>query len=450
MNKAALLAAIAALTLGACAGLAAPAGPASEAIPQTRAERASAVRQALVEIADYAARVLLTAEGRGRADYHMVTGQWVNYEDHWHTGQLIWSLLEAGQVLDRPDLIASARRGGDWWISTEFPAGHPLAGLVAAAHGDKLGNLINWTTISDGTPGLFALSRVTGDARYADTATRSGRWLWHNTRVPDSVPGGDWLFYNIIDPDSGEVYRDWDVHTQGVPRDPVRAAQEAIAVTRVARPNIEGFLFQDMCRFTGEKIWCERFLAQADSVMSRQHEAGLWLQFEPNVEDGSQIHPRFNVWNAEALLQAYEISGERKYLEGAARTARWAQRVMQTDGTLHYRTAIDGRTNRAEVTGSAVAFNGILMLRLKQYGYAEFAPTVDLFADWLLRNRFAQDHPDPNLAGAVVNTRQAMRGGRLELENRDVGSTFALRFLSLYLRDLRGEDVNAWLNGRGS
>lgn len=448
MRKSALAAA--ALTLAACAGLSAPAGAAREAAGGAEYARQVAVRQALEEIAAYAGGVLLTEEGRGRADYHIVTGQWVNYEDHWHTGQLVWGLIEAGQVLGRTDMIDKARRGGDWWVSTEFPAGHPLAGLVAAAHGDRLGELINWTTISDGTPGLFALSRLTGDLRYADTATRSGRWLWDNSRVPDDVPGGEWLFYNIINPATGMVYRDWDVHTQGKVRDPERAAREVVPVTRVARPNIEGFLFQDMCRHTGERVWCQRFLAQADSVLARQHHSGLWLQFEPNVEDGSQIHPRFNVWNAEALLQAYEISGERKYLEGAARTARWAQKVMQRDGTLFYRTAIDGTTNRAEVTGSAVAFNGILMLRLKDYGYAEFAPTVDTFADWLIRNRFASDHPDPNLAGAVVNTRQAIRGGRLELENRDVGSTFALRFLSLYLRDLRGEDVNAWLNGRAS
>lgn len=437
-----------AVALVACTG-AAPASLAAEEVGvQATNPREAEIAKALGEIATYAGNVLLTDQGRGRADYHMVPGRWVNYEDHWHTGQLIWGLLEAAQVLERPDLVAKARRGGDWWVSTEFPEGHPLAGLVAAAHGDHLGDLINWTTIADGTPGLYALSRVTGDRRYADTATRSGRWLWANTRVPDGTPGGDGLFYNIIDPANGQVYRDWDVHTQGLPRDPIRAMHDAAPVTRVARPNIEGFLFQDMCRYTGEDVWCERFVAQADSILQRQAESGLWLDFEPNEADGSQVHPRFNIWNAEALLQAYEVSGDRKFLEAAARTARWAQKVMQPDGSLFYRTSIDGKSTRAEVTGSAVAFNGILMLRLKDYGFDEFTPTIEVLADWLLRNRFSAQHPDPNLAGAVVNTRQKISGGRLVLQNRDVGSTFALRFLSLYLRDRRGEDVNAYLNPR--
>ena len=408
----------------------------------------AAVEAALAGLADHAAQVLMTDEGRGRSDYDIVTARWHSYEDHWHTGQLVWALLEAGAVLDRPDLVAVARRGGDWWIATEFPQGHLLAGLVAAAHGDRLGNLVNWTTIADGTPGLFALTRATGDPRYADTAARSGRWLWAHTRVPEDTPGGAGLFYNIIDPATGEVWRDWDVHTQGPQRDAAKAARAPAPVTRVARPNIEGFLFHDMCRHTGDKAWCRRFVAQADALLVRQHESGLWLEFEPNEADGSQIHPRFNIWNAEALLQAYEVSGDRRYLEGAARTARWAQKVMQKDGTLFYRTSIDGVSNRAEVTGSAVAFNGVLMLRLKDYGFTEFSPAIATFADWLIANRYAADHPDRNLAGAVIDTRLKLSGGTVALFNRDVGSTFGLRFLSLYLRDRRGEDVNAWLNGR--
>lgn len=410
--------------------------------------REKAVEVALTDLADHAADVLMTKEGRGRADYDMVAVRWHSYEDHWHTGQLVWALLEAGAVLDRPDLVAAAKRGGDWWVSTEYPAGHPLAGLVAAAHGDRLGDLVNWTTIADGTPGLFALTRATGDPRYADTATRSGRWLWAHTRVPEGTAGGKGLFYNIIDPATGAVWRDWDVHTQGPFRDAAQAASAPAPVTRTARPNIEGFLFHDMCRHTGEQVWCARFIAQADALLARQHTSGLWLEFEPNESDGSQIHPRFNIWNAEALLQAYEVSRDRKYLEGAARTARWAQKVMQKDGTLFYRTSIDGMSNRAEVTGSAVAFNGLLMLRLRDYGYTEFGPTIEIFADWLLANRYAADHPDRNLAGAVIDTRLKLAGGKVALLNRDVGSTFALRFLALYLRDRRGEDVNAWLNGR--
>lgn len=431
-----------AVALAACAAVPEP--------PSFADPRSAEKARALAEIAAYSRGVLLTEEGSGRADYDMVASAWNDYEIHWHTGQLIWGLVEAGRLLGDDTLIQDAGRAGDWWVSTEFQEPHPFAGLVNAAHGDRLGPLINWTTVSDGTPGLFALTRATGDPVYADTATRSGIWLWENTRVPEDVPGGSWLFYNIFNPDTGEVYTDWDVHTQGQVRDPEVATRQTAPVTRVARPNIEGFLFEDMCRHTGEAIWCERFLAQAADTLARQHDNGLWLDFEPNHADGSQVHPRFNIWNAEALLQAYEISGDRRFLEGAARTARWAQGVMTSDGTLFYRTAVDGSTNRAEITGSAVAFNGILMLRLKNYGLAEFDETIETIADWLVKNRFAEGHPDPNLAGAVINTRLKRRGGRTRLLQRDVGSTFAMRFLALYIRDRQGEDINTYLNPEGA
>ena len=49
--------------------------------------------------------------------------------------------------------------------------------MLRAIHGDHVGNLIVTATITDGTPGLFRLSHVTGDRKYADCATRSGEWI---------------------------------------------------------------------------------------------------------------------------------------------------------------------------------------------------------------------------------------------------------------------------------
>ena len=381
-------------------------------------------------LADHATDILLTPSGQGRADYDIVSGQWRVYEPHWHTGQLILGLVEAWELTGEDRYLEAARRAGDWWVGTEFQPLHPFAGLVDAAHGDRLGRLINWTTISDGTPGLFALSRATGDPRYADTATRSARWLWENTRV--ERPGGEGLFYNLFDPETGEVYRDWDAHTRGPGRDPAQARAASSPVTRVARPNIEGYLFADTCRHTGEQVWCDRFVEQARWALARQDENGLWMAFEPNEPETGKIHPRFNLWNAEALVVAYDVSGDRAFLEGAARTARFHAKLARSDGTLYYDSYVGRPARRAGVTGSAVAFLGLLMMDLEARGYAEFDEAIDRSARWLEANRFAADHPDPNLAGAVVNTRMKRADGATVLLNRDVGTTFGLRFLARY------------------
>jgi hypothetical protein len=93
---------------------------------------------------------------------------------------------------------------------------------------------------------------------------------------------------------------------------------------------------------------------------------------------------------------------------------------------------VNGDVNRNSICGSAVAFAGIIWLRLESYGIYEFGENIDLALDWILKNRFSSDHPDPNLAGAVINTRLRNRHGKLWFVNRDVGTSFGIRFLAAY------------------
>lgn len=392
--------------------------------------RIALIEQMLRSAGRYAADVLLPADGKGRADYDLVTGAWFDYEPHWHTGQQIWGLLHAWRVVHEEAFLAAAIRGGQWWISTEFQAPHPLAGLVNAYHGDHVGPLINFTTIADGTPGLFALSRATGDARYAACANRSGAWLYQHTRVPNA----DQLFYNMIDPETGRVISDFSPHHRTV-------AQPS--VTQVARPNIEGFLFADMYRHTGARTWRKRFLDQAEGALRWQHDNGLWMDFEPNNPETGQVHPRFNIWNAEALLEAYALTGDARFLQAAARTGVFMAGVQDRRGAIYYDLRSDGTYERASLTGSAVAFAGILWLRLKHYGAGDaFADNISRALDWILANQFAADHPDPNVRGAILETRVRYTQGRARVFLRDIATAFGLRFLALAHADLQGRNVN--------
>ena len=90
------------------------------------------------------------------------------------------------------------------------------------------------------------------------------------------------------------------------------------------------------------------------------------------------------------------------------------------------------KSGASPVCGSATAFAGLLWMRLAGYGYEEFVPHYERSARWLVTNRYAQDHPDPNLRGAVVNTRMRTKKGRIWLTQRDVGTSFGMRFLARY------------------
>lgn len=393
--------------------------------------RRSDVLSAIERGAEHAATVLITHTGEGRTEYDLLRGTWSAYETHWHTAQTAYGLIEAWRVTGKHSYRKSARRAGDWWVSTEFKAPHPMAGVVNAAHGDNLGTLINMTTITDGANAMFALARATGDARYADSARRAGDWFLRHAYLDD-----EGLFYNIVDPETGAVWKDKSPHHKNV-------APSAIKITEVARPNSEGCLYVEMCAYFQAPEYCDVFLNVAEKKLARQSPEGPFMDFEPNDSKTGRVHPRFNLWLAEAQLDAYELTGDRRFLDSALKVARYMARVQQPNGAIYRSLSLDGSTRRGDYIGSAVAFSGIVWLRLRDYGVgAEFDAPIERAADWLLAHQAPLSHPDPNLRGAFLNLWARDREGATGLYQRDIGTAFALRFLAAYLRDLDGADVN--------
>jgi hypothetical protein len=384
-----------------------------------QAVAAADIRKALVETADAIDSVLLDESGKAKGDYLWFEGKWSPYEVAWHTGQAIEGLLSAYSVTGNHRYLDRAIAAGEHWISLEIKDG-PFKGMINAAHGDRLGNLINFTTVGNGTSGLFRLSRVTGDRKYADVAARAIRWLARHMKVPGH-PG---LYYNILDPSTGRIWTD-------------RSPHHAVAnptVTQVARPNIEGSPFLDACKHLREQWLCEAHFDLADRTAERQSPNGMWMEFEPNDPDSGQIHPRFNTWNAEALLRSWRQRRKPSYIEAALKTARENAAMMAADGSFDYDRR-GGTTSGVSPTGSATAFAGLLWLELRRAGHVEFDRHIHTAARWLIANRYAGDHPDPNVRGLVVE-RRVKRG---EVIQRDLGNFFAARFFESYLSMFGGK-----------
>ena len=104
---------------------------------------AADVRAAITEIADAIDTVLLDHQGRARGDYDWQSGSWREYEVAWHTGQAIKGLLWAHRATGEQRYLDRAKQAGDYWVGLELKDG-PFKGMINAAHGDRLGRLIQF------------------------------------------------------------------------------------------------------------------------------------------------------------------------------------------------------------------------------------------------------------------------------------------------------------------
>ena len=385
------------------------------------------VLKALNELAYCTSNVIFDEQGISKCDYNLTEGKWYPYEPAWHTGQLINGLVDAYKVTKNDEYLSAAKKAGNWWVSLAIKEHPKLGGMLYAIHGDSAGEVLVFATISDGTPGLFNLYKVTGDEKYASAPTNAGEWMLNHMYLEE-----EGMFYDSVNPETSEVIKDENVFGDGKGKSDL---------SKVARPNNEGSLYKDMYEFTGNEKYKDVFINLCESLVEKQDEYGLWMKVGPNhIEEGT-FHPRMNLWYAESLIEGYDLTGDKRYLEAAKKTLQFYVKYQQKSGAFYYNNYVDGRIDKSSITGSAVAFIGLLAIRLVEDGVGdEFKQNIEQSYDWVIKNRFAQDHPDPNLRGQLLNLRSRYKKGKHWLTQRDVGTAFGMRFLAAYYNYKFGEE----------
>jgi hypothetical protein len=78
---------------------------------------------------------------------------------------------------------------------------------------------------------------------------------------------------------------------------------------------------------------------------------------------------------------------------------------------------------------------GLLWMRMVDYGVGdEFKESIEISVNWIIKNRFGKDHGDENLRGAFINLRVRTKKGKIWITQRDVGTSFGMRFLAAYYK----------------
>jgi len=375
---------------------------------------------ALNQLAYSAETTILDEEGRSKCDYNVIEGKWYPYEPAWHTGQIINGLVDAYKVTGNDDYLEAAKKAGNWWTSLSIEKDPKLEGMLYAAHGDVVGQILVFATISDGTPGLFNLYKTTGIEKYAAVPTNAGEWMLNHMYLEK-----EGMFYDSVNPETAEVLTEDSAFDE---------KEGKVALNKVARPNNEGSLFKDMYEFTGNEKYKDVFVNLCESLLEKQDGYGLWMDFGPNHKEDGSFHPRMNLWYAESLIEGYDLTKDKRYLEAAKRTLQYYVKFQTKSGAFYYKNYVNGKsTDKSSITGSAVAFIGILGIKLVDRGVGdEFKENIEDSYSWVIKNRFSQNHPDPNLRGQLVNLRSRHKKGKHWITQRDVGTAFGMRFLAAY------------------
>jgi hypothetical protein len=366
----------------------------------------------------YLTQTAMDRRARAQGEYNLLQGRWDSYETPWRTGQMSLALLEAYQVSPNPQFLHQARKAGEWWIDQRIIDRPALLGLIEATQRESIGDVLGFGNISQGTAGMFALWRTTGDSSFAQVATAAGTWLFHHTCDPATG-----ICYDFIDPSTGLVF------DQRSPFDP---RNRTPTPEQVARPHPEGRMWLDMFDYTGDSTYFRVFMAGCRTLLRTQGPQGIWPAYGPNEPETGSFDLWLTLWYAEALVEAYRLTDDPSFLQSAERAVATLLKAQATDGSLYADSYLDGRVERRSVSGSAVSMLGLVMVRLAGLGRTFYAPHIHRCAQWVNDNRYAITHPDPNLRGAVVDLRQRVRRGQLEVVNRDLGTVFGLRFMAAY------------------
>lgn len=259
-------------------------------------------------------------------------GTWFFFGPIWHTGQAVKALSLAYKYFGNTEYLEAAKSGADFIIHQQVrDKGSDDFGLIAAYEDHN--NIINTSAILECVGGLFNLTDVTGNERYATCAIDAIQW------VVRKLYKGNGLFTDGYDPVKKELSTQGWTDRFGVP----------------GRPLIDdGVLFTAWQRTTDDKLR-RIFYEVADLLLLKEDPPGNWINYIPSSWKKGTLHPRNGAfWWGRPMWMAYRSSRNEKYLQCFERSCDWYTKAMRHDGGMFRNTYLDFSTDSFGHATSAV------------------------------------------------------------------------------------------------
>ena len=264
--------------------------------------------------------------GAFRGEYRAATRSWDFFCPVWHGGQAVKALVLAHRLFGDEQLLAAARLGADFILDKQIQdRSDEDFGLILAF--EDYADRINTSAILECLEGLFFLADETGERRYQQAALDALDWVQRKAYL-----AGEGLFRDSYHPGQRQFVFWKTRDSNDRPMAP-------------GRPLLEDGVLLKGSILAGSPLWRSTFLEVADRLLAEEDPPGNWAHFRPASAISGNIHPRHAFWWGMPMINAWQATGEEKYLACARRAAEWYVKAQRHDGGLIRGTYLDFNTD---------------------------------------------------------------------------------------------------------
>jgi hypothetical protein len=326
------------------------------------------------------------ADWRGcfRGEYHAGRRSWDIFCPIWHGGQGVKALALAYELLKTQCYLDDARLSAEFILRHQInDSKHPDDGLILAYESGG-GTHVSTSAILESLDGLFVLTRVSGDKRYADAAIRALQWVERRMFLP-----AEGLFLDEYDPDT---------RTMTTPA----WVRDKKLFTQPGRPLLDDGVFVTGYKLSGDEKLKRVAVGIAERLLKDESPAGNWKAYPPCFPDTGICHPRHAYWWGRPLWMVHQLTGDARLLECCRRSAQWYVSAMRLDGGLFRDTGPDFKTPSFGHATSGIACAAILWADLiKNYGDTQWIEPLKRALSFCRSVQFT-NASDSNLKGAIL------------------------------------------------
>ncbi|MFB3905211.1 MAG: hypothetical protein ACE15E_17310 [Acidobacteriota bacterium] len=353
--------------------------------------------------------------GAMKGEYDTRSRKWAFYGPFWHTGQAVRVLLMAYQDSGKEKYLKHAVLGGEYMTRHQIKdKSDKLYGFV---HGREIAQA-NTASQVENFMALYDLYKVTKDPSWRERFHLALDWVAKNAYLD-----GQGLFYNHYEP-----------------------ATDSFAPVEKSRPTNDDAVFGVGYREFNDPRYLKIFLETADRLLREEDPPGNWMKYppcRPDVFDGQgRMHPRHAWWWGYPMLTAYDLTGDKKYLDAAVRAAQWYIDNNNLDGGYYYNvTKSGGKHLSFDFCTSAVGCAMIMWIDLwKRTGEEKYLKEIETSLGFLLRCQLRDDVEDPAVRGAFFEGMLPPDGTLAPgFYFRDIATIYSVRAMLELMRAVPGD-----------